>query len=251
MSREKKLILAGVIGLFVIILLAIILVAFLVTRQPLSNQNGNNIEQPPVSYYNPPTSNPVKELSGNDNLETYVNSNLPGLTIQYPSSWELLVKEFKDSDGKGFQSKYFPICDNNCMGLKFTKNNVDLSIIFDLALDDSGKKCSNTVTYEQIDNNWLRIKDRIGYFYTKNYQFNVTTKPEEPFNLGNAGDEWSLLNNTNYKICVNGTGYFRDQSVNVNNSPSEPGTLVENPIIHGNPSQTILREIDGIIKTLD
>ena len=44
---------------------------------------------------------------------------------------------------------------------------------------------------------------------------------------------------------------FRTESVNVNNSPAEPGTLVENPIVQGSPSQVLLNEIDEIVMTLN
>ena len=205
MNRKNFLLISGLVSLVILLLLLITLGIYLATRPVI---NGNNNENPPSSYQQPPVSNTLEEQTVNKEIKIYTNSNLPGLALKYPDSWQVFHKEFSDSDSKGFQSKYFPTCDNNCMGLKFSKNDVNLNIIFDLALDDSGKKCSNTVTFKQIGNNWMRVKDSTGYFYTKNYQLNVTTKPEEPFNLDTSNDEWSLLNNTNYQICVNGTRYF-------------------------------------------
>lgn len=187
----------------------------------------------------------------NDKTLIYKNINLPNFAIEYKSSWTLAVKEFKEPNIYQFKSKYFPKCEANCMGVKLSKNNIDLTIIFDLALDDSSKICSNKVTYQEIGNGWLRVKNDGGYFYTKNYQFNVITKDDEPFTIGDTNQEWSLLNKTNYKICINGTGYFRSESKNIYNLESNPKTLVENPIVEGNPSESILKEIDEIIKTLN
>lgn len=232
----------------ILILFSVISIVIFVLN---NNFNQSSVKNLPVSYEQNPVSNPDEIHLDSRTLKTYSNKNLPGLAIQYHNSWTLKVKEFTDNDNNDFKSRYFPICNNSCMGLKFSKDEVKLNIIFDLAFDDSGRKCSNSVTYKQIDNNWIRVKDSNGYFYTKNYQINVVTKPEEPFSLGTENDEWSLLSNTNYQICVNGTGYFRDESVNVYSSPLELGTLVENPTIEGNSSQIILDELDEIIKTLD
>lgn len=226
------------------IIFVLVLVSVFNNNQTVQSSNTSEVS------YSVSLPSSLTQVSKPNTLLTYTNPNLLDLSFKYDSSWDLSVKEFGQNNTIGFKSKYFPSCDNNCMGLRFSKEDVSLNIIFVLALDDSGKKCSNTVSYESIGNDWLRVRDSSGYFYTRNFQLDVSTMPEEMFNLGSALDEWSLLNNTNYKLCVKGNGFFREVSVNVNNSPAQPGTLVENPTIEGNPSQVLIEEMDQIVKSL-
>lgn len=186
-------------------------------------------------------------------VQTYTSANLPGLSLQYPSSWTIEVKEFTDKDSKGFKSEYFGdnACDKNCMGIKLSNDGVALNIIFDLVYDIFGQKCSNSTDYEDIGSGWIRVKSTGEHFYSKSHQLNLTTSIDQSFTFGSIEDEWSALDNTLYELCLTGSGYLRAQKTNLPGLVGEPGTLVEYPLIDGNPSKELLSEMDEIIKTLN
>lgn len=181
----------------------------------------------------------------------YTNVDLPQLAIRYDPSWDLVVKEFSDIDEKGFKSDYFRSCDQYCMGLRFSKGDTSLNIIFDKALDDAGMSCSNSVSFEEIGYGWVRIKDSSGYFYTNQYQLDVMVEDGSPYEKWSLDDEWSVVNNTKYKICTYGSGYFRNDGEYLLLARDNEAVLVEYPEIVGNPSKELLKEIDEIVMSLN
>lgn len=170
---------------------------------------------------------------------------LPSFDIDYSDSWNLTVKQFRVKDTGPFESKYFPTCHENCMGVRLSKNNISLDLIFDIAYDNNAFRCSNSVAYQKLSNNWYRIKDSSGYWYTNRVQLDKTLKPGKfPSPFGEVDDEWSAVKDETYEICVQGSGEFLEEFSPVH---PEAGILMEFPRIIGNPSGGLLDELDSMV----
>jgi len=191
------------------------------------------------------------------NLVTFTHSKLPGFSMEYPSDWKIEVKEFKEKDTLSFTSFYFPSCHESCLGLRFSKNNVSIEILFDLVYDDNGYHCSDNVNIVKLSGKWYRydsLMDYSGsikpkYIYTESGQENAKSFMEQTGHL--------------YKFCDSGTGgagLIERQSIqdtygenyDVNHPelfPSAPGIMIEKPKVYSDQSidTEVLEEIDNMI----
>ena len=194
-----------------------------------------------------------KFLDDNENTKTYSHDSLPGFAFDYQTGLILKTKQFGLSDPEGFISTYFPTCHDRCMGVRLSnEHNVSLNLIFDVAFDDVGMKCSDNVDFTEVGNGWYRIKDSSGYFYSRNIELNKTLGQGNFIPLGTIKDEWSAIENTKYKICINGNGNFLKQYSFVEKGEDNDGVpiMMELPNIIGTPDDTFLKEIDNAVTSI-
>ena len=204
---------------------------------------------PFVIYLMVDNKNQTAEENKNEDYEiTYTNPYLPDFEIKYPKDWNIEVKEFSDDNNGVFTSGYLSSCENTCMGIRLSKSEISLDIILVMASDNNGQRCSNSVSYNEIGDGWVRVLDNLGYFYSKNYVLNTvyTWETEE---VRNSNNDWDATQNEMYEICILGSGYFRDSFSIIDGY--ETAILVENPIINGNPDEESLSEIDEIVRNIN
>lgn len=186
---------------------------------------------------------------------TLPHEYLPGFNIIYANSWSISkIKQFRDDVPQDFVSNYFPNCHGRCMGIRLSKSDVSLDLLFDVAFDSNGLKCSNSVAYQSIANNWYRIKDSSGYFYTNTAMVNKTLEDGKiPSPFGKVADEWSAVAGTTYKVCVQGSGRFltKYSKVEVGETGKGVPILMEFPTVRGNPNATTLKELDAIVSSIE
>lgn len=185
--------------------------------------------------------------------DTFSHNFLPGFTFEYPKGWSLTTKPFGVKDPQGFTTTYFPTCHERCMGVQLSGvRNASLHLIFDAAFDDAGLKCSNRVDFTAVGNGWYRIKDSSGYFYSRNVELDETFGQSNFPPLGTISDEWSVVENTNYKICVHGNGNFLKQYSFVEAGLEGKGVpiMMEFPLIKGTPDSTSLKQIDPVVASI-
>lgn len=176
---------------------------------------------------------------------------LPGFSLAYPPGWSMEVKQFRTTDTANFTSWYFPTCHERCMGIRFSKQSISLELVFDVAFDDNLFRCSNNVEFTPVDNSWYRIKNSSGYFYNKNVSLNRRLGESDfnPYRI--PSNEWSTLPNTQYQVCIQGSGNFLTQRSPVETLEGEGvPILMENPRIKGETTPQILSEIDQIVVSI-
>lgn len=134
------------------------------------------------------------------------------------------------------------------MGVRLTKDNISLDLIFDISFDNSAFKCSNSVAFQKLSNGWYRAKGSSGYFYTNRVQLGKTLESGKfPSPFGAATDEWSAVKNETYEICIQGSGEFLEKFLLVH---PEAGILMEFPRIVGNPSENLLKGMDSMVVSI-
>ena len=140
------------------------------------------------------------------------------------------------------------------MGVRLTKQGVSLELIFDVAFDDFGTQCSNTVDFSKLKDTWYRIKDSSGVYYYNQISIDFNTGENGGPEFGDIKDEWSYIDNTSYKICKHNTGSFLELHSNVEATTNTPDgkvpILMETPLIKGTPTPTFLEELDQIILSI-
>lgn len=202
-----------------------------------------------------PTTKPTATVVPTVKLNVFQHKYLSGYSFNYPVDWKITIKEFKTTDDKGFDPTYASNCDEVCMGTRLSKNNVSLEFIFDVAFDDMGTKCSNTVNYTKLANKWFRFEDSTGIYYHNQVSLNYNTGDNGGPKFGGVNDEWSYVDNTTYKICIHMTGTFLEKHSDlegIDNISTDGKTpiLMEMPQVKGKPSKLLLTEIDQIILSI-
>lgn len=247
------------IFLIILVLVVISLVVLIFCLFTQNNPNNNSTS----SGHNQSTNS-----AQNKKLVSYTNTYLPGFEITYDSmTWELKEKPFSDIGSKMSRSGDTFICEKDCMSVDLNKNNISLEIFFRISLEDIGYlRCSNSAEFKNVGNNWYRIKNKLGYFYSygvnsDNYLGakvnHIDTEGEcqqsSSINISEmSGNDWSCVTNTQYKICDSGHGVFltKHSSIKVGLDGSGVPIIVEEPRIIGNPDVETLTEIDEIITSI-
>lgn len=191
-----------------------------------------------------PTTTPTPTVGPPDQF-----TNLPGFTIAYGSDWTVTQKKFGIKDPGVFISSYFPSCHEGCMGIRLSKGDISLDLLFDKAYDSAGIVCSNTASYEGLSNGWYRIKDSKGYFYSKTVTLNQHIDGEKYPQNSTSNHEWEMASGMDYAICKQGAGTF----IELHNPPDNfqgPGILLEFPKVRGNPDSAQLAELDAIVTSI-
>lgn len=220
------------------------------SSRPLTSTAVQKQPTPTITSQPPASPAPLQESS---QTVTFQHEYLPGFDIVFLDDWKLDTKQFQDKDSRDFVSTYFPTCHERCMGVRLSKSDVSLDILFDVAFDNNAFKCSNSVVYQEISNGWYRIKDSQGYFYTRNVELNKALENGKfPSPYGKASDEWSAIAGTTYKICVQGSGDFLNQYSEVETGETGDGVpiLMEFPKVKGNPDDNTLTILDNMVSSI-
>lgn len=181
--------------------------------------------------------------------------NLSAFRINIPAGWNKKVQPFGAENTFGFISYYFSDNEckgNNCQGVRLTKNNNKLDLVFEKIFDDGGEQCSNKVTYETLNNGWYRIKDSKNYLYSRdNISINRTLEQDYIRSFGSRDDEWSAIGGNTYKVCVFGRGELL-KAIPDGDTPQtfDGAVMLEYPRIPLNTQPSILQEIDTIITSM-
>jgi hypothetical protein len=184
---------------------------------------------------------------------TFPHENLPGFNLNLPTNWNVNIKQFGEATDEDYITNYTDKCSESCMGVQLSQENVSLNLVFDVAFDSNGVKCSNTVEYKQLNKDWYRVKDSKGYFYSSSVSLNHNfSNKNGPFPYGSVNDEWSVVPNTDYNICVYGFGEFLKEYSPYLEEYNDGGSpiLLEFPRIKGNPTEQQLNQLDSIISSI-
>lgn len=125
------------------------------------------------------------------------------LTLVFVSNTDVMAQDdgdfdFAEVDRLGFIGNYTEYCDESCMGIRLSKDEVYVELEFYMAMDEMLYQCSDTVEYHPLANNWYRIHDSGGIFYSNNAMENSTN---EYFNIGEiVPGEWEAVQGKTYKI---------------------------------------------------
>lgn len=186
-----------------------------------------------------------KKYLNNDaiSFSTYENPSLPNFTFKYPSKMTIAENNLGEEDNAQFSRT----CHKNCAAIQVTSGNDKLEIYLEESYDDMAMRCSNIATSEDIGNGWYRIQDEEDFFYTKSVDFNVELGQEVLNEIGKPEDYWSLIPNSTYKLCVNGTGYFLENFAQTDSR--------EFPVIMSYPRLSMENnnfvEFDNIVRSLE
>jgi len=195
-----------------------------------------------------PTAKSTKIISSDVSLP---HELLPGFNIDVPSGWSIKIKQFGEENKLGFTSKYWVppnYSGGDWMGIRIEEGNMGINLIFDVVMDNNFYGCSDTANFENIGNNWIRIKDSSGYFYTT--EANVNISPFSGNYYGKLSDEWSVVKNHTYKICYQGIGMVFESSLSKAITAQDGTIMLENPRIFGQPTTDQLNEMDTMVKSI-
>lgn len=248
---------------FIFLLILVVLAAFISTK--ISNKNENSIrnislKEPTSTTFITPTPEvqfikitPAPPVGiGKNTLKNYwSNPQLPTFSFWNPDGWDILIKDFGKKDNYGFRTNYFLDCHEYCMGIRLSKENVELEFIFNRALDDHGYACSENglVEYTRINDNWYQLREfpktsseeEPTYLYTQNFFSHkvITTYSEEGEKITNES-------------CVSGGLMFLNlENVDFKNIPYHDGGIgLEHPRLYGEPNETLLQEVWQIINSI-
>ncbi len=188
-------------------------------------------------------------------VKTYTNKNYPKFRVNYPSDWQLLVKESKNKYGYNF------------LELNFSKNNLVLRYnVNDLSgsIGDRYVACTNNQNlFTRISSGWFRIinEDKLSIYFN-NIKTDVFLTESDVGSINNnpvlteqgkTEDTWVLFPpvNQKYKACRFGNLMFTS-------APNAPESLFTSKNkqalvsialqgVMDNSNSQILKEADAIV----
>jgi hypothetical protein len=196
-----------------------------------------------------------------DDLGKFAHEDLPGFSFEYPVDWVIEINPFHIDTPEYFGDiELYPTyardsgCGIRCMSVKLSKNNIDIYLIAHLSYDFGGKYCSNTKSFESLDDGWYRIENPNGYYYSTNLVKDKTISEEEAF-LGAFvdGEVQRLAGGETFIFC----DYYPGSWLVAEPSVAEWGTgladarlWLEKPKVIGSPDEVLLAEIDEIMMSI-
>ncbi|MEK7525981.1 MAG: hypothetical protein AAB546_00710 [Patescibacteria group bacterium] len=220
----------GVI-LVIIIILIVLVAGFALYSTYKPTQTYQDVNQNEAIVYNGSSESINTHKIKVSTDVTFPHEYLPGFDISIPSSWSTSIKQFGEKDTIGFtyrHAKNAPIEGyERTMGVRLSKNGVIIDFIFGVASDNNAYSCEIDESTD-IGNSWYRLKDNNGYFYSKSVE------------------------QEDGKTCYRGTGMYLNEYTPKEVDPEGlfGGLLLLNPKILGNPDQTLLIEVDKIVKSI-
>ncbi len=180
---------------------------------------------------------------------------ITGFDMNVAPGWKVSIKDVLDENSQGFSSEYQVGCTEGCLGLRLTKDSTILEMVFLSAMDNNGISCSNSIVPLNTGNNWWRITDSNGTFYS-----NTVTENYIPSFDNLKGTEWEVNSGETYRYCFVGYGEFLEdradtqgffsRQIDLLNGFDKTPVLMEFPRVKGYTDEDILKEIDGMIVTI-
>lgn len=259
------------IGIVAAAVIIVALVGYFLYGSQLQDSQPIVTSTPPPSATQLGTPTPTQEqvlvspTPTSTELAIYENAHLGEFSFQYNSSiWSIHEKEFNEPE-----STIFPNCDEECLGIQLTSDDVSLELIFNISYEDNnGILCTNEPDSVTLDNGWFRVKDSQGYYYA--YQSDGETphgitldmtptggdclKYEWSNGTSNAhkGTEWTCIVGTQYKLCDGGIGPFVTHTSSVSYAVDPDGASIQliNPRLDEDLSEEVLEQVDELISTI-
>ncbi|MCA9397976.1 hypothetical protein KC573_04035, partial [candidate division WWE3 bacterium] len=240
----------------------------------LFNNNMTDPENNDITPTATPTESPVASPTyiptptvDVQNIVTYQNDNLGDFSFDYDADkWTISEKDFGQASNNNF-----PDCDSDCLGVDLTNNDIMFHMVFNISYEDNaGWACTDNPQFVELGNGWFRILDNSGYYYAYSSNENnpLGIKLDKTTSTGDCmryqnednlasmqaakGDDWSCSPNTTYSLCDGGQGPFVEMNSPYAAGPSNDGVPIQlmKPTIVGNPSETVLLEIDKIVNSI-
>lgn len=236
----KKYLLSG-IGLVLVIALLITLIKFAQKKFLVNNDKQASIITPSPQITLTPSIQSSPTVIEVESLQ-FTSSAFPALNFTYPADWKVL---FKNHDAVKHEYFFSKKCNDRCYGLKLSKNNVNLILDIEYAVDSNLIQCSNKTTAKNISNQWTRFTDeRIIYAPTNQIKIkHQITKNESAYGFGEVSDTWSVVAYQTYDYCIYGEGLFWTEI-------AEPQLLLF-PRVEGEINDKLLQEVDKIISSIE
>ena len=240
-----------------LILIVLLVVSLLGNIYFLTQTGGTNLPEQPQGEQMPVQQTETQPATNTDRDQVtegkQVINNLSQLNIAIPADWKIQVKPFDNLDDTiGFKSQYFSSCSNNCQGVRLTKNETQLDLIFNKVMDSHGGLCSNNATTTKLSNNWYRIKDSKNYTYAKRgISFDKTLNEVFQVVPKTTASDWSYEEGKKYNVCLTYTGEYLD-IVPDDEDPkfNEYALMLEYPTVSIDTPEATLQEIDQIISSI-
>jgi hypothetical protein len=188
--------------------------------------------------------------------KTYSNRYAPGFSFKYPSSWKVEVKDFKEPNNltPKFENPEIT-CENECLGIRLSKENVSFDIILFVSFDGFGVLCSNEIDIQELQNKFFRINDLNRYVYSKTVKKDVShtytdigggSTPGMPVTRGGWTDA-----SGQYKFCKYFAKSFLEEFSDIRKVEGNNVPLAMKDIyIDKSTSENLLKEIDLIIESI-
>jgi len=187
---------------------------------------------------------------------------MTGFGIQYPVDWNITVKEFDENVSRGFVSQYFNQvpCQENCMGVRLSREDVALEMVMVQAYDDNvGDRCSNTVRFEEVGSGWYRLHTKDDVYYSQNVAIGRSaaevSQDIAPNSLneafGSIEDEWSYREGIDYAICDQNTGTTVGGLMYSDEHDLPAMVVLEKPRVVGIPEVDAWPIIDAMVQSIE
>lgn len=209
-----------------------------------------------LTFYNKTTAtneDSTYNIRNYKNLLTFTHNQLPGFSISYFEDWKVEIKEFKVQDTLGFESLYFQSCHEDCLGLRFSKDNVKVDVLFDMFFDESVSNCSDTINFTKLNTKWYRYDSLLNYSGNNTpkyiYSGSVYENIEQSghlYKFCDSGASAASLIETRTKEDYFGALYDSSRAVLFGNVPR---IMIEKPRVYSDNeiSSEFLKEIDEMI----
>lgn len=192
------------------------------------------------------------------------------ISYQLPNGWDKQIKRFGEENTLQFPSHYTPSCKkDSCAGIRLTKENAKLEMVFNFAYDSGGLICTaNEDYFTNLSDNWARInyptsKDDT-YQYRYSYIHGGTNWAEQLVPKDQSNGDWyfpdltSRHEGSGLLFCAEPAPLFRSQAVQKHFETAEgyeiPAIVATSPRLYSTDgkdiSQELLDEVDGIIKSI-
>lgn len=182
-------------------------------------------------------------------LNQFTHPQLPGFSIDFPTTWDLALKPFEIS-----AAEFDPLDQNRSesqLQIEIKQDSVNLQLLFFLAWDDNfGYRCSNSVEFKAVGDDWYRFQDSKGVFYTNDATTDYFTGTTPNYAWSDLRPEWTYSENAEYRFCDRGWGDFLKSKPPIELSTENNGILMQKPEIVGNPTALQLAEIDAMVGSI-